>query len=95
MGPAGRFLDEALKAARIERAQTYLTKAVKHFRWKLSEARGKRRLHERPNANEVRACRPWLLAEIEAIRRSSFAWARPLRARCSETTSGSPSSEER
>jgi DNA polymerase len=67
VGPAGRLLDEALTAAQIERAQTYLTNAVKHFKWKLAEARGKRRLHERPNANEVRACRPWLLAEIEAI----------------------------
>jgi uracil-DNA glycosylase len=67
VGPAGRLLDEALKAAQIERAQTYVTNAVKHFKWKLSEGRGKRRLHEKPNANEVRACRPWLLAEIEAI----------------------------
>jgi uracil-DNA glycosylase family protein len=67
VGPAGRLLDEALKAAQIDRAQTYVTNAVKHFKWKSSEGRGKRRLHERPNANEIRACRPWLLAEIEAI----------------------------
>jgi uracil-DNA glycosylase len=68
VGPAGRLLDEALRAAKIERARTYVTNAVKHFKWSPSEGRGKRRLHEKPNANEVRACRPWLLAEIEAIR---------------------------
>jgi DNA polymerase len=67
VGPAGRLLDEALKAAQIERAQTYVTNAVKHFKWKPSEGRGKRRIHERPNASEIRACRPWLLAEIEAV----------------------------
>ncbi len=67
VGPAGRLLDEALKAARIERSEVYVTNAVKHFKWKQTEGRGKRRLHEKPNANEIRACRPWLLAEIEAI----------------------------
>ena len=67
VGPAGRLLNEALKAARIERSEAYVTNAVKHFKWKQAEGRGKRRLHEKPNANEIRACRPWLLAEIEAI----------------------------
>src|SRR3954469_6548066 len=68
VGPAGRLLDQALEAAQIERARTYVTNAVKHFKWSPSEGRGKRRLHEKPNANELRACRPWLLAELEAIR---------------------------
>ena len=68
VGPAGRLLNQALEAAGIERADAYVTNAVKHFKWKQTEGRGKRRLHEKPNANEIRACRPWLLAEIEAIR---------------------------
>jgi uracil-DNA glycosylase len=67
VGPAGRLLDEALKAAQIERAQAYVTNAVKHFKWKPSAGGGRHRLHERPNANEIRACRLWLLAEIEAV----------------------------
>ena len=67
VGPAGRLLNEALEAARIERSEAYVTNAVKHFKWKQAEGRGKRRLHEKPNASEIRACRPWLLAEIEAI----------------------------
>jgi DNA polymerase len=65
VGPAGRLLDRALEAARIERRSVYVTNAVKHFKW---EARGKRRIHQKPNAREVRACRPWLDAEIEAVR---------------------------
>jgi uracil-DNA glycosylase family protein len=64
VGPAGRVLDEALAAAGIERGETYVTNAVKHFKW---EPRGKLRLHKTPNANEVRACRPWLEAELELI----------------------------
>jgi uracil-DNA glycosylase family protein len=67
VGPAGRLLDEALEAAGIERRATYLTNAVKHFKWIPSEGRGKRRIHQKPSGNEVRACRPWLLAEIEAV----------------------------
>ena len=67
VGPAGRLLDEALKAAQLERAEAYVTNAVKHFKWRQAEGRGKRRIHDKPNANEIRACRPWLLAEIEAI----------------------------
>jgi uracil-DNA glycosylase len=64
VGPAGRLLDEALAAAGIDRATAYVTNAVKHFRW---EERGKRRLHKKPRWSEVQACKPWLLAEIEAI----------------------------
>ncbi|HSD19142.1 MAG TPA: UdgX family uracil-DNA binding protein [Anaeromyxobacter sp.] len=65
VGPAGRLLDRALQAARIDRHGVYVTNAVKHFKW---EARGKRRIHQKPNAREVRACRPWLDAEIRAVR---------------------------
>lgn len=65
VGPAGRVLDEALAEAGIERSRVYVTNAVKHFRW---VQRGKRRLHEKPNNQQVRACRPWLEAEIESVR---------------------------
>lgn len=61
VGPAGRVLDEALDAARIDRRQVYVTNAVKHFKWK---ARGKRRIHDKPNAAEIAACRPWLDGEL-------------------------------
>ena len=64
VGPAGRVLEEALAAAGLERRKVYLTNAVKHFKWR---PRGKRRLHEKPSPNEVRACRPWLQAELAAI----------------------------
>jgi DNA polymerase len=64
VGPAGRVLDEALAAAGIARADAYVTNAVKHFKW---EPRGKLRLHKTPNAGEVRACRPWLDAELGLI----------------------------
>jgi len=64
VGPAGRVLDEALDAAGIERKQVYVTNAVKHFKWK---ARGKRRIHDKPNAAEVAACRPWLDAELATV----------------------------
>jgi DNA polymerase len=67
VGPAGRLLDQALAEAGIDRRAVYLTNAVKHFKWKGAEGRGKRRLHQKPNGNEVRACRPWLLAEIAAV----------------------------
>ena len=67
VGPAGRLLDEALAAAGIERDETYVTNAVKHFKWSPAEGRGKRRIHQKPNGAEVRACHPWLLAEIEAV----------------------------
>jgi uracil-DNA glycosylase len=66
VGPAGRVLDEALDGAGVERRDAYVTNAVKHFKWK--EGRGKRRLHQRPDAGEIRACRPWLEAEVAAVR---------------------------
>ncbi len=65
VGPAGRLLDQALIEAGIDRELVYLTNVVKHFKWK---PRGKRRLHEKPNAREVAACRPWLEAELALIR---------------------------
>lgn len=65
VGPAGRILDEGLEAAGIDRKRVYVTNAVKHFRF---TRRGKRRLHEKPNAQQVRACRPWLEAEIETVK---------------------------
>jgi DNA polymerase len=64
VGPAGRLLDEALAQAGIPREKTYITNAVKHFKW---EPRGKRRIHKKPNAAEMTACRPWLDAEIAAV----------------------------
>jgi DNA polymerase len=65
VGPAGRVLDDALAAARIDRDAVYLTNAVKHFKWR---AAGKRRLHEKPNRGEVAACRLWLDAEIGILK---------------------------
>ena len=64
VGPAGRLLDDALEEAGIHRKQVYVTNAVKHFKW---EPRGKRRLHKKPSARELKACRPWLDAELEVI----------------------------
>jgi len=64
VGPAGRLFDEALEAAAIDRASVYVTNAVKHFKW---TARGKRRIHQKPNASEVAACRPWLEAELQVV----------------------------
>jgi DNA polymerase len=64
VGPAGRLLDKALEEAGIDRSQTYVTNAVKHFKW---VARGKRRIHQKPNWTELAACRPWLDAELEAV----------------------------
>jgi uracil-DNA glycosylase family protein len=68
VGPAGRILDRALREIGIDRKKTYITNAVKHFKWVAIEERGKRRIHEKPNAIEISACRPWLLAEIAAVR---------------------------
>jgi uracil-DNA glycosylase len=65
VGPAGKLLDNALVEAGIDRKKVYVTNAVKHFKW---EPRGKRRIHKKPNAAEISACRPWLDAEIAAIR---------------------------
>jgi len=65
VGPAGRLLDEALEEARIDRVDAYVTNAVKHFKW---EPRGKRRIHQKPSAGEIAACRPWLEAELEVVK---------------------------
>ncbi|HUH06775.1 MAG TPA: UdgX family uracil-DNA binding protein [Egibacteraceae bacterium] len=64
VGPAGRLLDRALGDAGIDRGAVYVTNAVKHFKW---TAKGKRRIHAKPNVEEIRACRPWLDAEIDAV----------------------------
>jgi DNA polymerase len=64
VGPAGQVLERGLDEAGIDRRLVYVTNAVKHFRWTRS---GKRRLHEKPNAGQIRACRPWLEAEIQVV----------------------------
>src|SRR5437867_2983545 len=64
VGPAGRLLDDALEAAGIDRSATYVTNAVKHFKW---QGRGKRRIHQKPNWAEITACRPWLEAELQVL----------------------------
>jgi DNA polymerase len=64
VGPAGKLLDRALEEAGIDRSQVYVTNVVKHFKW---QARGKRRIHQKPNWSEIAACRPWLEAELEVI----------------------------
>jgi uracil-DNA glycosylase family protein len=64
VGPAGRLLDKAMADAGVDRTRVYVTNAVKHFKF---ERRGKRRLHKRPNASEIKICRHWLFDEIEAI----------------------------
>jgi DNA polymerase len=66
VGPAGQLFDRALEEAGIDRDDTYVTNVVKHFKWKPSP-RGKRRIHEKPNAAEIRACVPWLGAEIKLV----------------------------
>jgi uracil-DNA glycosylase len=66
VGPAGKLLDRALAEAGIDRRQAYVTNAVKHFNW--SETRGKRRIHKKPNARQMAACKPWLEAEINLLR---------------------------
>ena len=65
IGPAGGLLDKALAEAGIDRKKVYVTNVVKHFKW---EPRGKRRIHKKPNAGEIHACRPWLDAEIRAVK---------------------------
>jgi DNA polymerase len=65
VGPAGRVFDEALEAAGIDRSTVYVTNAVKHFKW---QARGKRRIHQKPNWTEMTACRPWLEAELTVVK---------------------------
>jgi uracil-DNA glycosylase len=65
VGPAGKLLDKALEEAGIDRELAYVTNVVKHFKW---QPRGKRRIHQKPNAAEIAACRPWLDAELALIR---------------------------
>jgi uracil-DNA glycosylase len=65
VGPSGRLLDEAVEEAGLDRNDVYVTNAVKHFRW---EPRGKRRLHKKPSARQIEACRPWLQAEILVVK---------------------------
>jgi uracil-DNA glycosylase len=64
VGPAGRILDQALEQAEIERGDAYVTNVVKHFKWK---PKGKRRIHQTPKAEEIRACAPWLEAELDVV----------------------------
>jgi uracil-DNA glycosylase family protein len=64
VGPAGRLFDEALEEAGIDRRRAYVTNVVKHFKW---QARGKRRIHQKPNWGEIAACRPWLEAELAVV----------------------------
>jgi DNA polymerase len=65
VGPAGRLLGQSLEAAGLDRSRIYVTNAVKHFKW---QPRGKRRIHQKPNAAEQAACKPWLEAELAALR---------------------------
>ena len=65
VGPSGRLLDDAMEEAGIDRRSAYVTNAVKHFKW---EPRGKRRIHKKPNAREIAACKPWLAAELAVVR---------------------------
>jgi DNA polymerase len=65
VGPGGKALDRALEEAGIDPSLTYKTNAVKHFKYRM---RGKRRIHQRPNAEEIAACRPWLDAEVQVVR---------------------------
>ena len=67
VGPAGRVFDEGLAEAGIDRADAYVTNAVKHFKW---TAKGKRRIHQRPDREHVQACRPWLDAELAVVKPS-------------------------
>jgi DNA polymerase len=64
VGPAGRIFDQALEQVGIDRSSVYVTNAVKHFKW---QPRGKRRIHQKPNAAELAACRPWLDAEFAVV----------------------------
>lgn len=65
VGPAGKIMDRLLEQAGIDRRKVYVTNVVKHFKW---EPRGKRRIHKKPGTREIAACRPWLDAEIAAVR---------------------------
>ena len=65
VGPSGKLLDRCMQEANIDRRSVYVTNAVKHFKW---EPRGKRRIHKKPGLREIRACRPWLDAELDVVR---------------------------
>ncbi len=65
VGPSGKLLDRCMHEANIDRRSVYVTNAVKHFKW---EPRGKCRIHKKPGLREIRACRPWLDAELDAVR---------------------------
>jgi uracil-DNA glycosylase len=65
VGPAGKLFDRALEEAGLDRSTAYVTNVVKHFKW---TARGKRRIHQKPNWSEVAACRPWLDAELSVVK---------------------------
>jgi len=67
VGPAGKLLDRALEEAGVDRRLAYVTNVVKHFKW---QARGKRRIHQKPNWAEMTACRPWLEAELQVVKPS-------------------------
>jgi uracil-DNA glycosylase family protein len=67
VGPSGALLDRALAEAGIDRDDVYVTNAVKHFNWERGE-KGKRRIHKKPNAMEIRACHPWLESEIAVVK---------------------------
>lgn len=67
VGPAGKLLDRALDEAGIDRGEVYVTNAVKHFKFTRAE-RGKQRIHKKPSRGEIVACRPWLVAELRAVR---------------------------
>ena len=68
VGPAGRLLDRALADAGIDRSRAFVTNAVKHFRWTPGGRGGKARIHKKPTAEQVKACRPWLEAELAVVR---------------------------
>ena len=67
VGPAGKLLDEALRESGIDRSRVYVTNVVKHFKWSPAE-RGKRRIHKKPRYDEIKACRPWLDAELAVVK---------------------------
>jgi DNA polymerase len=65
IGPAGQILNRALEEAGIDRRAVYVTNTVKHFKW---QPRGKRRIHQKPSSRDIASCRPWLDAELRAVR---------------------------
>jgi len=67
VGPAGKLLDRALEQVGLQRSKVYLTNVVKHFKW-VAATRGKKRIHKKPRYSEIRACRPWLDAELRLVK---------------------------